>query len=112
MSNLVFFSQAAEAAPNPLISFAPILLLVFMFFIMIRSQRRQEKERLARIAALKTGDEVIAAGGIHGLITNVADRTVTVKIADNVKITVEKASVIPLSVAAPAAPTPTVAAGA
>ena len=70
-----------------------VLIFVLFYFMLIRPQRRQQKEHLAKLAALKTGDEVVAAGGIHGLVTNVSDRTVTLKIADNVKIKVEKASV-------------------
>ena len=70
-----------------------VLLFVMMYFMLIRPQRRQQKEHQARLAALKTGDEVIAAGGIHGLVTNVSDRVVTLKIADNVKIRVEKVSI-------------------
>ena len=89
----VIFAQDAPAG-NPLINLAPILLLVFMFFIMMRSQKRQAREQQEKLAKLKSGDEVIAAGGIHGLITNVSDKTITLKIADNVKIKLEKSSVI------------------
>ena len=71
----------------------PVLLIVMFYFMLIRPQRRQQKEHAARLASLKTGDEVIAAGGIHGLVTNVSDRLVTLKISDGVKIKVEKASV-------------------
>ena len=90
-----------------------LLIFVLFYFMLIRPQRRQQKEHQLRLAALKSGDEVVAAGGIHGLITNVSDRVVTLKIADNVKIRVEKASVLtivkksgepePADAAAPAA---------
>jgi len=83
---------AGSGAGNPLYLFA--LMAVMMYFMIIRPQQRQAKEHKARLAALKTGDEVIAAGGIHGLVSNVAERTVTLKIADGVKIKVEKASVV------------------
>jgi preprotein translocase subunit YajC len=71
-----------------------LLIFVLFYFMLIRPQRRQQKEHQLKLAALKSGDEVVAAGGIHGLITNVSDRIVTLKIADNVKIRVEKASVL------------------
>ena len=71
-----------------------VLIFVLFYFMLIRPQRRQQKEHQSKLAALKSGDEVVAAGGIHGLITNVSDRVVTLKIADNVKIRVEKASVL------------------
>lgn len=93
---LSFLAQgdAAASSGNPLGALMmPVLLIVMFYFMLIRPQRRQQKEHQARLAALKTGDEVIAAGGIHGLVTNVHDRIVTLKIADGVKIKVEKASV-------------------
>ena len=84
----------AEGEGNP---FGPmgmmVLIFVLFYFMLIRPQRRQQKEHQLKLAALRTGDEVVAAGGIHGLVTNVSDRIVTLKIADNVKIKVEKASV-------------------
>lgn len=91
--SLSVLAQAAQPQGSPLSFLMPVLLIVMFYFMLIRPQRRQAKEHAARLSALKTGDEVIAAGGIHGLITNVSDRTVTLKIADNVKIKIEKTSV-------------------
>jgi preprotein translocase subunit YajC len=45
------------------------------------------------VSTLKTGDRVVTASGIHGLISNVKDTTVIVKVADNVKIEMEKSAV-------------------
>ncbi len=90
----LFAQTAAPAGQAPgLQLLMPVLLIVMFYFMLIRPQRRQQKEHQARLAALKTGDEVVAAGGIHGLVTNVAERTVTLKISDGVKIKVEKSSV-------------------
>jgi preprotein translocase subunit YajC len=60
---------------------------------MIRPQSKRQKEQQRLIAALKTGDRVVTAAGIHGMITNVKETTVTVKVADNVKIEMEKSAV-------------------
>jgi preprotein translocase subunit YajC len=54
---------------------------------------RRQKEQRNLIAALKTGDRVVTASGIHGMITNVKDTTVTVKVADNVKLEMDKSAV-------------------
>lgn len=89
------FFAADQQQGNPLGMFLPmIIIFVLFYFMLIRPQRRQQKEHQLKLAALRSGDEVVAAGGIHGLITNVADRTVTLKIADNVKIKVERQSVL------------------
>lgn len=84
----------AQQQSSPL-GMLPMLAIMFalMYFMVIRPQRRQQKEHAARLAALQSGDEIVTSSGIHGLVTNVSERTVTLKIADNVKIKLEKASV-------------------
>ena len=84
----------APAGPSPLASFVPIILIfVIMYFLLFRPQMKRQKEHARLVSALKTGDRVVTASGIHGLISNVKDRTVTVKIADNVKIEMEKTAI-------------------
>ncbi len=95
---LLSLAQAAPAAETPGGfggSFLLPMIAIFglMYFLMIRPQQKKQKEAAAMVAALKTNDEVITAGGIHGRISNVKDRSVILKIADNVKIEVEKASI-------------------
>lgn len=70
-----------------------VLLLVMMYFVLIRPQQKKQKEQTKMIDGLKIGDEVITAGGVHGIVTNKSDRTVMVKVQDGVKIKFEKASV-------------------
>ena len=64
-----------------------------MYFVLFRPQMRRQKEQRRLISSLKTGDRVVTSAGIHGMITNVKDATVTVKVADNVKIEMEKSAV-------------------
>lgn len=68
-------------------------MIVIMYYVMIRPQSKRQKEHQRLISALKTGDRVVTSSGIHGMITNVKDTTVTVKVADNVKIEMEKSAV-------------------
>jgi preprotein translocase subunit YajC len=68
-------------------------MFVILYYVMIRPQSKRQKEQQRLIAALKTGDRVVTAAGIHGMITNVKETTVTVKVADNVKIEMEKSAV-------------------
>lgn len=92
---ITLLAQApASTGPNPLASFIPIILIfVIMYFLLFRPQMKRQKEQAKLVSALKTGDRVVTASGIHGLISNVKDRTVIVKVADNVKIEMEKSAV-------------------
>ncbi len=66
---------------------------VMMYLLMIRPQQKKQKELAAQIAATKTGDRVVTSGGIHGIISNVKDKTFLLKVADNVKIEIDKSAV-------------------
>lgn len=96
---LTFVAQAQTAAPAPapgsgLIGLLPIVFIfVIGYYVMIRPQMRRQKEQQRIVSSLKTGDRVVTASGIHGMITNVKDSTVIVKVADNVKLEMEKSAV-------------------
>ncbi len=70
-----------------------IFMLGFMYFMIIRPQQKQKKEHADMITKIDKNDEVIAVGGIHATVVSVGEKTVTLRIADNVKIEVEKASI-------------------
>jgi preprotein translocase subunit YajC len=98
----IILAQATTAAPaSPaagLISFLPfIFIFVAMYYVMIRPQMKRQKEQARLVSALKTGDRVVSASGIHGLISNVKERTVILKVADNVKIEMEKSAITTIS---------------
>ncbi len=96
ISHLLILAAEGPAAPtqSPLSSFIPIILMfVIFYFVLIRPQRKRQKELAAQVAAMKTGDHVLTAGGIHGIVANVKERTVVLKVADNVKIEFEKTGV-------------------
>jgi preprotein translocase subunit YajC len=69
------------------------LMLFVFYFLMIRPQQRRDKERRAMIESVKSGDRVVFAGGFIGMVTNVKDRTLVIRIADNVKVEVTRTSV-------------------
>lgn len=68
------------------------VLLALLYFAFFRPQSQAKKKQEALVKAAKTGDRVITTSGIHGVITNVKDSTVMVKVADNVKLEIEKTS--------------------
>jgi len=98
ISTILFFAQqnAAPAQPQPdLIStLLPFLFMgVVFYFILIRPQQKRQKQHQQLLANLKTGDKVVTSSGIHGLIANVKETTFLLKIADNVKIEIDKSAV-------------------
>ena len=70
-----------------------ILIIVVMFFLMSRSQKKEQKRRQEMLDALKKGDEVVTAGGIHGKIAEIKEDVIVLEIAENVKISINKAAV-------------------
>jgi preprotein translocase subunit YajC len=70
-----------------------VLMLVVFWFILIRPQMKRAKEHKAMVAALEKGTEVVTAGGIVGKITKVSDAYLTIEIADNTEIVVQKQAV-------------------
>jgi preprotein translocase subunit YajC len=80
------------------IGFLPIILMfVLLYFLMIRPQMRRAKEQKAMIEALQKGDEVVTSGGVVGRITKLGDQYLTLEIAPNTEIVVQRAAVqVPL----------------
>jgi preprotein translocase subunit YajC len=89
-------AQAAPAAApgNPLFSFLPLIaLFVIFYFLMIRPQMKRQKEHRTMVSALAKGDEVVSNGGIAGRVDEVGESFLTVEIAPNVKIKLQKGAV-------------------
>ena len=94
-------AQAGEAAApsaSPFGASNPMwLLLIFfgiMYFLIIRPQTKKAKEHREMLQNLKKGDKVITGGGIHGRITGMDDTTLTVEIADKVRVKVNRGNVL------------------
>jgi preprotein translocase subunit YajC len=96
--NLLFQMLASPAAPGggagmQSLIFLLLIIVVFYFF-MIRPQVKKQKEASNFRNALKKGDKVATTGGIYGKITDVKESTVTLEIADNVIVKVDKTAVM------------------
>ena len=88
------FAQAAPSGDPGYIGLLPIVLMfVLLYFLMIRPQMKRAKEQKAMVEALQKGDEVITAGGVLGRITKLSDAYVSLEIAPNTEISVQKAAV-------------------
>jgi preprotein translocase subunit YajC len=111
MSTSVFFAQVAnatnaaagatgtpDAASQPTMPFWATailwgLLIAIGYLIFIRPQSVAQKKQTETLKTAKTGDKIITSSGIHGVIANVKDTTFIVKVADNVKLEIEKSAV-------------------
>lgn len=102
MSELILSAWPLLMAPPPADGSSPpawvqllplIILFVLMYFVLLRPQMKRQKEHEKLISAVKTGDRVVAAGGIYGTVTNIKDQLVVLKIADNVKIEVQRSTI-------------------
>lgn len=70
-----------------------VLIFVVFYFLLIRPQQKKAKEHRQMLENLKKGDKIITAGGIYGVVDGVDNKTLTVKIAENVKVKIGKGSV-------------------
>jgi preprotein translocase subunit YajC len=95
LNNLAAATPATQG-PQSIIGhpmFMMVVMIVLFYFLLIRPQQRQRKEQAARIAALKTGDKVITTAGLHGIVHNVKDTTVMIKVAEGTNLEFDKASI-------------------
>lgn len=78
-----------------------VAMIVIFYFFMIRPQSKKQKEIKKAREAMKGGDRVVTAGGIHGKIKDIADATVMIEVAPGTQIKVDKTSVFPAGVENP-----------
>jgi preprotein translocase subunit YajC len=96
------YAQAAPAAANAgllgsLGTFAPLILMfVVMYFLMIKPQQKKAKEQRQMMDALAKGDEVVTVGGLLGKVVAVKDTYVTIEIAANTEVVVQKHAITTL----------------
>ena len=95
MQTILFLAQAAPEQPPAIFQFLPLIIIAVLFyFLLIRPQQKKQKEHQKLVSSVKTGDKVITNAGIHGIVSNVKEATILLKVADNVKIEMDKAAVV------------------
>jgi len=67
-----------------------VLMFVILYFLMIRPQQKRAREHATMVENLKRGDDVVTSGGIHGRVQAIAEKIVTVEIAPNVRIRLDR----------------------
>jgi preprotein translocase subunit YajC len=95
----IFTPVLAQQAPAPggtgNTTFLIFMVLMFaaMWFLMIAPQRKKQKEHEKMVKSLGTGDEILTSGGIYGVVTNVKDDRLVVRIAEGTKVEIGRAFV-------------------
>ncbi|MBL7112730.1 MAG: preprotein translocase subunit YajC [Bacteroidales bacterium] len=96
MNNFLFiFLMPQTEGKSPVPSFVFLLLIILVFYLfMIRPQMKRQKDLKTYRQSLKQGDKIVTTGGIYGKITDIKDTTVTVEIADNIRVRIDKSAVV------------------
>ncbi len=95
---LAFAEEAGGGLAIPgiggLLNIAPLIMLfVIFYFLLIRPQQKRAKEHKEMLRSVQKGDNIITSGGLHGRVTSVAEDSVTVEIAENVRVKVSKEAI-------------------
>jgi len=88
------FAQADAAAPNPLMTMAPLIFIfVIFYFLLIRPQQQARKKHQEMVSNVRRGDVVVTAGGIIGKVTKVLEgEEIMVELADKVSVKIVKST--------------------
>lgn len=93
---LVFLEAQGGQQGGGMGSFLIMMVLIFvvMYFLMIRPQQKKQKELVKFRDSLQKGDKVVTIGGIYGTVAEIKDRIVLLEVDNNVKIRVDKSSLV------------------
>jgi preprotein translocase subunit YajC len=95
---------ATEGGAAGYASFIPLVLMfVIFYFLLIRPQQKRSKEHRNLLTNLKKGDKIVTSGGLHGRITGLEETTLTVEIADKVRVKINRSNVAGILASAPPA---------
>jgi len=80
---------------NQLMAFLPLILLfVVFYFLLIRPQQKKAKQQKQFLENLKKGDEVVTSGGLYGKITGITDDSITLEIAEKIRVRVLRSAIV------------------
>lgn len=98
MISAAWAQGAPGAAPSALVNFLPLVLIfVVFYFLLIRPQQQKQREQQQLIDNLKLNDEVITTGGLYGKVVGLAERIVTLEIAPNVRVRIDRPQITALT---------------
>jgi preprotein translocase subunit YajC len=93
--NLIAMAQPGQDAGGGMFStlIMFVVIIAIFYFLIIRPQQKRQKERQKLLDSVQKGDKVITVGGIHAVVEGVEEKTLLLKIADNVKVKYERSAV-------------------
>ncbi|OPX39545.1 MAG: preprotein translocase subunit YajC [Desulfobacteraceae bacterium 4484_190.1] len=87
-------SGGAGGQGSGITAFIPLILMfVIFYFLLIRPQQKKTKQHRELLSALKKGDRIVSSGGLHGVITGLANDVITVEIAPKIRVKVSRNSI-------------------
>lgn len=91
MAGLAYAQSGSGGGPGPLVQFLPLaLVFVVFYFLLIRPQQQKAKAHREMISNLKRNDEVVTAGGLYGRVVELSEKVVTLEIAQNVRVRIDR----------------------
>lgn len=87
----IFAQAAGQGMTGTLITFG--LMFAVMWFLIIRPQQKRQKEHQNMVNSLKKGDRIVTSGGLHGVVKDVREQTLLVKIAENTHVEISRGAV-------------------
>jgi preprotein translocase subunit YajC len=91
MADLAYAQVGNGGAPGPFVQLLPIILVgVIFYFLLIRPQQQKARTHREMINNLKRNDEVVTAGGLYGRVVDLTEKIVTLEIAPNVRVRVDR----------------------
>ena len=97
MKYLIYIAMASQgqgsegSLVSTLVMFG--LIIGIFYFLILRPQQKRQKDRQKLLDALKKGDKVVTAGGVHGTIAGLDEKTVLLQVSDNVKMKLERSAI-------------------
>jgi len=99
---------AGGGAGGGFAAFVPLILMfVIFYFLLIRPQQKKQKQHREMLGNLKKGDQIVTSGGLYGKITGITDTTITLEIADRVRVKVARSFISAVTPGGGTAPEPT-----
>jgi preprotein translocase subunit YajC len=84
-----------DQAVNPMMQFVPfILIMIIFYFLVIKPQKEKQKQLQESLKTLAKNDQVVTSSGIHGTVVLIKDKTVMLRVDDNVKIEFDKEAIV------------------